>query len=198
MHRRSLLAAPLVAALAACAADPLPAADGGGQVRLPPEAGWLLLDPDRQAAMHIQATLTAPSRQRGNPVAQARALGFYEFATVALNGPRWMALDPLAVPSLRRGREELRAAHGIRADAPAQVVLESFFLAGAALSVGDRDGAIRSFPPGILTVPGAQVVALLHAPPPMPEVARASAFAGNAVDTINGGAGGWRRLGLLW
>lgn len=192
MHRRTLLLA--LPALAACAADPPPPADGNGQVRLPPEAGWLLLDPDRLAASHIGATLTAPSRQRGNPVAQARALGFYEFTTVALSGPRWTRLDPLAVPNLRRGREEMRAAHGIRADAPAQVVLESFFLAGAALSVGDRDGAIRSFPPGILTVPGEQLVALLDAPPPMPQVVRASAQAARAIDATDGGAGGWRRL----
>jgi hypothetical protein len=188
--RRTLIAALIglsAAGLVGCAPTPLPPADGNGFIRLPPEAGGFVLDADRRATSHIAATLTAPSRQEGNPAAQAQALGFFEFATVALNGPRWAGLNPLAVVLLRQGRDELRAAYGIRPDAPAQVVVDSFFKAASALSVGDSVGAVRSFPPGILTVPGEQVVARLAAQPPLPRVADASAFAGRALDRLDGG-----------
>lgn len=183
---RALLVAGL-ALLAACAPTPPPPADGSGWVRLPPEAGGFILDADRRATSIIAATLTTPSRQEGNPVAQAEALGWFEFATVALNAPRWRGLNPLAVQLLRQGRNELRAAYGIRQDAPAQVVLDSFFKAATALSVGDQVGAVRSFPPGILTVPGERVVARLKDQPPLPRVAEASAFAGRAVNGFDGG-----------
>jgi hypothetical protein len=185
MHRTAIAA--LMLGIAACTPTPLPPADGNGWINLPPEAGGLVLDSDRRATSHIAATLTTPSRQEGNPVAQAQALGFFEFATVALNAPRWAGLNPLAVPLLRQGRDELRAAYGIRPDAPAQVVVDSFFKAASALSVGDRIGAVRSFPPGILTVPGEQVVARLIDQPPLPRVAEASAFAGRAVNSLEGG-----------
>jgi hypothetical protein len=189
--RRVVIAALI--GLAACTPTPLPPADGNGWIRLPQEAGGFILDADRRAASQIAATLTTPSRQEGDPVAQAEALGFFEFATVALNAPRWAGLNPLAVPLLRQGRDELRAAYGIRPDAPAQVVVDSFFKAASALSVGDRTGAIRSFPPGILTVPGEQVVARLAAQPPLPRVAEASAFAGRAVNSLEGGGAIFRQ-----
>jgi hypothetical protein len=179
----------LLVLLAACAPDPRPAADLGG-VRLPPEAGaGLVLDADRLAVNQIAATLSAPWRQRGNPVAQARALGFYEFATVALAGQRWTGFDASALGQLRQGREELRAAYGIKPDAPAQVVLESFFLAASALSVGDEGGAVRSFPPGILTVPGETVVARLREPPNLRSLARASTNAGAALQVFDRSSG---------
>lgn len=194
MRRAVMLVAVL--ASAACAPTPLPPADGSGWVGLPPAAGsGVLFDPDRIASLTIAATLAAPSRQEGDPVAQARALGWYEFATVALNAPRWAGLDPLAVLLLREGRTELRAAYGIRQDAPAQLVLDGFFMAAAALSVGDRAGAVRSFPPGILTIPGETVLARLAAPPSLPRVAQASAFAGFAVNRF--GSGGVVRTGAL-
>jgi hypothetical protein len=185
-----------LALLAACAPDPRPAADGSGWVRLPPEAVRVIaLDSDSLAANHIGATLAAPSRLAGNPAAQARALGFYEFATVALAGPRWAALDASAVQQLRAGRAELRDAFGIRQDAPAQVVLESLFLAGSALSVGDTASAARSFPPGILTGPADRTVALLADPPPLPRVQRASSFIGGAMRAVAPSAGpGGNRL----
>jgi len=194
MMRALMLVA--LAALAGCAPTPLPPADGTGWIRLPPEAGsGILFDSDRIATAMIAATLAAPARQAGDPVAEAQALGWYEFATVALNAPRWAGLDPMAVLLLREGRTELRAAYGIKADAPAQVVVDSFFKAAAALSVGDRIGAVRSFPPGILTVPGEDVVARLTAQPSLPRVAQASAFAGAAVNRL--GSGGMFRTGAL-
>lgn len=185
-----------LALLAACAPDAPPAADGAGRVRLPPEAvQFIALDPDTLAANHIGATLAAPSRLAGNAAAQARALGFYEFTTVALAGPRWAALDPAAVQQLRAGRTELREAFGIHQDAPAQVVLESFFRAGSALSVGDAIGAERSFPPAILTGPSARIVPLLADPPPLPGVRRASSFLGGAMRAVAPSAGpGGNRL----
>lgn len=192
---RALLLVVLTA-LAGCAPVPLPPADGTGWIRLPPEAGsGILFDPDRIATAMIAATLVAPSRQADDAVAEARALGWYEFATVALNAPRWAGLDPMAVQLLREGRTELRAAYGIREDAPAQLVVDSFFRAAAALSVGDRIGAVRSFPPGILTIPGEEVVSRLTAQPSLPRVAQASAFAGAAVNRL--GSGGVVRMGAL-
>jgi hypothetical protein len=187
MKTRAVLTMAAALLLAACAPDPRPAADGSGWVRLPPEAGPFFLDADRRAANWIGATLTAPGRQHGNPAAQATALGFFEFATVALAAPRWSGLDPLALLQLRQGREELRAAYGIKQDAPAQVVIDSFFKAAAALSVGDQVGAVRSFPPGILYGPGEEVVELLANPPPMRRVQRASATASSAINRDLGG-----------
>jgi len=178
---RAILLVVLLAPVA-CAPTPLPVADGSGWVRLPPEAGsGSAFSFDRIATAMIGATLVAPSRQAGDPVAQAQALGWYEYATVGLNAPRWWGLDALTVPLLRQGRSELRAAYGIKQDAPAQVVVDSFFKAAAALSVGDRIGAVRSFPPAILTIPGDALVARLADQPSMPRVAQASAFAAAAV-----------------
>lgn len=192
LSRRLLLVSPL--ALAACAGFGPPPADGNGWVRLPPEAdNGLLGDADRRAVSVIRATLVEPSRQAGNPAAQAQALGWYEYATVALNAPRWEGLNPLAVIELRKGREALRDFYGIRQTALAQDVLVSFFRAGAALSVGDQAGAVYSFPAAILTVPPDQVVARLLAQPPpeLVSVARASAFAGSAMDAMDGGNAEW-------
>lgn len=177
----------LFAALAGCAADRRPAADGSGWIRLPADAGTgLLTDADRRAAFHIAATLTAPSRQAGDPAAEARALGYYEFATVALAGPRWAGLDPLAVIRLRQGRTELRTAFGLKQDAPAQLVVDAFFAAAAALSVGDEAGAAHSFPPALLTVPPKEVLARLQDPPHLREVAWASAGAAAAINQLDG------------
>lgn len=197
MRRIAMLGA-LAAALAACAGPtPPPAADGSGWVFLPGAPHGLILgDADRRATNEIRNSVAVPSRLEGRADLAARAFGWYEFATVALAGPRWAGLDPLAVPQLRQGRDEARAAFGIMPDAPAQVVLDSFFRAAEALSVNDRIGAERSFPPGILTVPGDQVVARLAALPRLPRAARASAFAGTAVDALDNRGNGRIVAGL--
>ena len=183
----------LLAGLAGCAGSALPAADGNGWVRLPPEVGGLLTDADRRAVSVIMATLTAPARQDGDPAAQARALGYYEYATVALNAPRWVGLNPLAVLQLREGRTALRGFYGIRQDAPAQLVLDGFFRAASALAVGDRVAAASSFPPAILSVPPEELVRrlMIQPPPALAEVARASAFTGQALNALDGGNAVW-------
>jgi hypothetical protein len=198
--RRIALLGGLAAALAACAGPTAPpAADGNGWVNLPGAPyGLILGDADRRAAQEIRNTVAVPSRLEGRPDLTARAFGWYEYATVALARPRWIELDALAVPQLRQGRDEARAAFGIKQDAPAQVVLDSFFRAAEALSVNDRIGAVRSFPPGILTVPGEQLVARLEAPPRMVQAERAAAYAGQAVDAHdNRGGGRGRRITSL-
>jgi hypothetical protein len=190
--RRIVLLGSLAAALAACAgmAQP-PAADGNGWVTLPGAPfGLIFGDADRRATNEIRNSVAVPSRLEGRPDLVARAFGFYEFATVALAAPRWRELNPLAVPQLRAGRDEARAALGIKQDAPAQLVLDSFFRAAEALSVNDRTGAERSFPPGILTVSGEQLVARLQNPPRVVQAERAAAFAANAVDSLDRRGGG--------
>jgi hypothetical protein len=183
----------LVLALAGCTAQPAPGVTPWRETTFRmgnTSFGVTFGDPARRAADEIGNSIAVPSRLAGRPDLLARGLGFFEYATVALAEPRWVDLDPLVVPRLAQGRAELRRTLGIRADAPPPVVMDSFFRAAQALSVNDRIGAERSFPPEALSVSGAEFLARLEAMPSMPAAERAAAMAGPSVNARESRGGG--------
>jgi hypothetical protein len=191
-----LLAGALAAPLVGCTASTPPGAPPWTETTLQLGSttfGVVFGDPARRATNEIANSVAVPSRLAGRPDLLARGLGFYEYATVALAGPRWIDLDPLTVPRLVAGRAEMREALGIRADAPPHVVMDSFFRAAAALGVNDRTGAELSFPPAALSVSGAEFLARLEAMPSLPQAARAATMAGVALNARdNRGGAQWR------
>jgi hypothetical protein len=194
-RRRLLLALPLAGFVAACTATTPPGTTPGGEtvVRLGGTSfGVVFGDPARRATDEIANSIAVPSRLRGRPDELARGLGFYEYAAVALAEPRWIDLNPMVVPRLAEGRAELRGALGIRQDAPTQVVMDSFFRTAAALSVNDRVGAERSFPPEALAVSPTEFLSRLEAVPRLPAAERGAAVAGAAMQARD------NRGGVRW
>lgn len=178
MHRRTLLALGF-ASLAGCVQTP----------GTPPEAGIQLFnvgrfslpigtDPVGTSVMVSASYLADPgSRLAGRPALAAQTVAQYEFATVALNDPRFVGLSPLTQPMMARGRTALREAIGIRPDAPPPVVIEGLTQVAGALQRDDRAAAEAAMARIPLTRPPGQALEVFSAFPFVREANHASAFA---------------------
>ncbi len=174
MRRARAAALALLLALGACAAGPLPE-----QASLPPVLqNDGVTDPARSAILSTAHVFNRPATLAGNPAEAATALGRLEFLAVELAaGPRWRDLDPLVAPLLARGREEARAAIGIRPGLPAQAAIDG--LAATAFALRRNDAAAARQAMAGITAPGSESAALarLAALPPLPRTAEATARA---------------------
>ncbi len=122
--RRALLFFPL-AALAACEATPLPAAEA---VALPRGAVEGAGDPTRAAIINTSFGFGRGAPFAGEPFQAAEAVAQLEFLSNALVSDPRFSLDPLVAVRFAEARPEWRAAAGITDAAPAQPVIDNLFL----------------------------------------------------------------------
>jgi hypothetical protein len=102
----------LLLLLAACGAQPRVPVAG---VTIPPPADRGITDPTRSAILSSAYVFGQPSTVAGNPAAAAEAIGQLEYLAVEIpTGPRWQDLDAIVAPMLAMGRDEARAAMGVR------------------------------------------------------------------------------------
>ncbi len=139
----------LAAALAACGPLPPPP----DTARLPPGV-FSPLDQDVPATQYAQYAFSDPARTYGNPVAGAQAVLAMDYIAGQLNtSPRWANIGAIAQQQLLVGRAQTRAAVGIAANAPSQLVVNSLVAARNDLASGDQAAAARdldnpAFPQG--------------------------------------------------
>jgi len=178
MIRLPILLAGL--ALAACAAQPaLPTAT------LPRDAFDGIGDPTRSAVFETAYAFRGRTAVAGDPARFARVAGEVEYLAAELPyASRWVQFSPLVGQELIAARDELRAALGISADAPPQVVVELLFAAARALAAGDDAAAQRALLPPIFPDPAA-TLARLRQPPALPRTGTATALANAEMNRID-------------
>ncbi len=137
MRRLLLLLAVLPVA---CGPLPPPA----DTARLPPGV-FGTLDQDISAMNYAAYAFAETGRTYGNPVAGAQAVLAMDYLAGEFNtSPRWQFVDPITQIQLLQGRTQTRAAVGIAADAPSQLVVDSLSTVQADLQRGDRSGALAA------------------------------------------------------
>lgn len=171
-----LAALPLAAA---CTQTPgTPPEQGLVAFRIPAISLTVGSDPVATALASTASHLADPSaRLARRPAVAAQVAAQYEFATEALREPRFVGLSPLAQPQMAAGRVALRRAIGIAADAPPREATAQLSALAGALDRGDLEAAERVLRGPVFVRPPAEVLATLSALPPVPEAARAAAFA---------------------
>lgn len=143
-------------------------------------------DPDMWAINTAQWAFADPARTRGLPVEGARAAAALEYMAVQINtAPRWAEIDPISKEELLRARVELRAALGIRPDAPSQQVVSSLLHAAQALAAGDGAAATAALNNPLFTAGPQQTLAVLGALPYLREANIATMHVG--ANFIGGG-----------
>ncbi len=176
--------APLIVLLSACAAQPQPARVDG--VTLPASASGGFTDPTRSAILTSAYVFGQPASVAGNPAAAAEAIGQLEYLTVELQtSGRWRDMDPLVTPLLGLGRDEARAAMGVRPDVPAQSAVNAFYGASTALRGGNRGAAQAALAP-VAADPGTTLTRLA-ALPYLRQAAAATARAQGALNARDSG-----------
>jgi hypothetical protein len=169
--------------LSACALPPQRPVES---VVLPPSASGGITDPTRGAIFSSAYVFGQPATVAGNPAAAAEAIGQLEYLTVEIpTGPRWQDLDALVTPMLAMGRDEARAAMGVRPGVPAQAAVDAFYGAAAALRGGNRDAARSALAP-VTADPGA-TLAQLDALPYLPRAAAGTRAAQTALSQRDSG-----------
>jgi hypothetical protein len=147
-------------------------------------------DMDMWSLNMAQWAFAASSRLAGRPVEAARASAALEYLTVAVNAPRWAAMNPLTKFELERGRAQLRETLGIPADAPSQPVIQSLLDCGNALAAGDMAAAEATLRTPYFTFGPERTLAILNDMPFLRQANIATMHAGmNASD----GGSVWRR-----
>ncbi len=178
MHRRILLAVGL-AALAGCTQTPgTPPEDGIPLSTLAPFSVPIGSDPVL-TSVQVSAYYLAdpPHRIADRPALAAQTLAQFEYAAVALQGPRFVSLNPLTQIQMANGRSALRRTIGIRDDAPPGLVIQALTEAAAALDRGDTAAAEAALARLPLVASPAETLSVLRRLPYVREANWASAFA---------------------
>lgn len=173
MHR---LAVPVLALglLAGCAAQQ----PAGPPLMVPAALQAGLTDPGRTAIGIVAAVFPNPASVRGQPVAVANAISDLEWLAVSLaTDQRWTQMPPTVASQVRRGRDAVRSAFLVPADAQTNAVIAAFDGAARGLSTGNTAAATAS----LATVTGAanapRALALLSDLPAIPPAAQAASQA---------------------
>lgn len=184
MRQRSgsaLLAGALLAPLLLTACQQPPGAPPSGGLRaftIPRINLTVGTDPVVTAVTLAASNLAEPgARLGGRPALAAQTVAQYEFATIALNEPRFIGVNPMTQPQMARGRVALRKAVGIAPDAPPRQVIDAMTELAGALDRGNLEAAGRVLQGGAFVRPAREVLATLDRMPPVPDAARAIAFA---------------------
>jgi hypothetical protein len=159
--RRLILLLPLAACATAPGAQPIvlprPVQRPGGP------------EPTPEVIVASQQAFANPASFIENPAATATALWQLEYLTeIMAVGGFYRSMDPGSAVPLRNGRDQARAAFGIRPDAPPQLAVDQIYAAAVALQAKDNTAALTALRP--ILVPGAEatVLARLSNPPPLP------------------------------
>ena len=130
--------------------------------RLPAGALGSGFDPDVTAVNLAQWAFADPARTYGRPIEGARAAASMDYIAGQLNSsPRWDHIGAITKMQLLDGRQEVRAALGVRPGVPSQQVVNSLVGAANALAAGDQVGAVRALDAPIYDTGGEQVLARL-------------------------------------
>jgi hypothetical protein len=181
--RRLLLIAPLFAPLlAACVplTRPLPF------VPVPSSLQTGVGDPPVAAITMLNYVFSQPGRLAGRPAEAADAIAQVEWLVTELaTDQRWFALSPLVLPALRAGRDEIRRAFGIAADATPAEVVTGFD--GAARGLRDFDVSVAgdALEPLVGRDRIGPALDMLANLPPLPLTARAAATAQRGLSEMN-------------
>lgn len=125
-------------------------------------------EPTPEVIVEAQQFYAYPANFIDNPAATASALWRLEYLAeiMAVGGP-YRSMDPSSAIPLRRGRDQARAAFGIRPDVPPQQAVDTIYAAAVALQAKDNAAALTTLRP--ILAPGAEatVIARLSNPPPL-------------------------------
>lgn len=167
--RRALLLSPLL--LGACTKDPVTDYLGG------------FGDPVRGASLWATRNLGDTSRWEGDPAGAAMAAAQLEFlARSYRENPIWApGTAPGTLAALAAGQRELRAALGIRQDAPSATVEQQLRIASRALRAGSIARAEAALGGVDFTLPPAETLRRLGSLPRLPAVAWAAGAVGEEI-----------------
>ncbi len=127
----------------------------------------------------------------GQPARTAQATAQLEYVAATLPvDERYARLAPGVGRDLVLAREEVRDALGIMAAAPAPTVIRAMLEAAERLRAGDRPGAAAALPAPMFRPGGAESVARLGEPGPLPQASVALVFAQQAVARLDAQAAG--------
>jgi hypothetical protein len=177
--RRLLLMAPL---LAGC----VPVSRPVPFVPVPSSLRRGVGDPPVAAIGTLNVVFGQPGSVAGRPAEAADAVAQLEWLVTEIStDQRWTALPPLVLPSLRAGRDEVRAAFGIPAEAMPADVVRGFD--GAALGLRDFDltGAGDALERLVGRDRVGPTLERLSNLPPLPRAASAASMAQNGLQEMN-------------
>jgi hypothetical protein len=179
---RPALMALSILALAGCAElrAPPPSA------RIPTVLGAGNADPLRDAVGQAALAYADGGRSlTNNPAAMARAAAQVELMTVEFQRDlRWAPLPSGVLFELRGARLEGRAALGIRAGADPDSVVRALAAAHMALRRDDRAAAVAALRAELFEPGGAETLALLTRPGPLPQGRIATSLARDEVERL--------------
>ena len=113
--------------------------------------------------------LLGPARTYGNPVAGAQAVLAMDYIAGALNtSPRWANIEATTQMQLLQARAQTRAAVGIAANAPSQIVVNSLVAARNDLASGNQGAAAHDLDNPAFPQGGAHTVQVLANLPYIP------------------------------
>jgi hypothetical protein len=182
-RRRPLLLAPLLAPLVAGCVPltrPVPF------VPVPTSLRLGLGDPAVAAINLLNDAFSRPGRLAGRPAEAADAIAQIEWlVTDIATDQRWFAMSPLVLPALRAGRDEIRQAFGIAADATPAEVVTGFD--GAAEGLRDFDVSVAgdALEPLVGRDRIGPALEMLSNLPPLPLAARGAATAQRGLFEMN-------------
>jgi hypothetical protein len=181
--RRLLLLSPLFAPLVAGC---VPVTRPVPFVPVPASLRTGVGDPPVAAIGTINYVFGQPGRVAGRPAEAADAIAQLEWlVTEFATDQRWIAMPPLVLPSLRAGRDEVRQAFGIAAEAtPAEVVV-AFDGAAQGLRGFDVTGAGDALEPLVGRNGIGPALERLANLPPLPRAARAASVAQSGLSEMN-------------
>lgn len=169
-----------LALLAGCAQPAMQPA--GPPVTMPASLAQSVTDPGSSAIGFTASVFGNPASVAGRPAVVADAIAQLEWLTVNLaTDQRWTGMSPNVATAMRAGRDEVRAAFGVPADAPPNAAIGAFDGARAALDAGNRAGALTAL--GAVTGPGGaeRALGLLSALPRLPQAASGTQAAVNGL-----------------
>lgn len=159
--------------IVACAAVQRP-----DTAQLPPGFYGAWMDNDIGAINEASWALGSPGRTLGDPVEALRAAVAVEYLAGELNtAPRWWKMSPITKMQMLQARGEVRQALGIKADAPAQLVVGTLIGAMWDLQHGNVAGAQQVLSAPIFTQPPQQTMQVLNNLPTLPAAQAAAAWA---------------------
>lgn len=168
--------------LAACAQPQGGAAPAAPAAVMPATLRQTLSDPGRLSIDTTSAVFGNPRSVAGRPAAAADAVAELEWLTVNLTtDQRWTAMQGTVPTQMRAGRDEVRAALGIPADASTDAVINALDATAAALRAGNRAGATSAIAAVTGQANAARALGVLDALPALPRAQQATAAAANGL-----------------
>jgi hypothetical protein len=180
MMRRTIAAAGLLLALAACSPEP-PDFSFGGRGFQPGDA--------RLNLAYAERNLGNLGRYRGRPAEAAAAMAQFEAAVAGMRDPaNGIAVSQLEAQLLVAGLRQERSAFGIPPETPPDVVAAAFAAAVPPLAAGDQAGIRAALSNRVFALGPEETLARLTNLPPLRDIESvAPAMTTSAYAGISGG-----------